>query len=335
MTPQERYDQLRTLPVRTIAVWRPLKLGDFLVSLPALRALKQAFPEARIDFIGRPGSEELVDRFNTYLHELVRFPGLPGIPEQAWDPAHTVRFLKDMQARRYDLLLQLQGSGRLVNQFVALCGAKFSAGFAEAAAFCPDKQWFMPYPQHMPEILLLLKCMAFLGLPADNPALEFPITPADRAELAALADMRGVTGPYVCIHVGASSSRPWGARHFATVADACISQGLTVVLTGAKTELTRLRQVATYMRQGRPVLLGGKTSLGALAALLDGAQAYIGNDTGPSHLAVAVSTPSVTIFSTADPARWAPLDQKRHAVILPHDASPRKVMSKLREVLSR
>jgi ADP-heptose:LPS heptosyltransferase len=69
--------------------------------------------------------------------------------------------------------------------------------------------------------------------------------------------------------------------------------------------------------------LTGRTSLGALGALVEGACLVVTNDTGVGHLADALATPSVRIFRASDPARWAALDTARHAALVPADLGPR------------
>jgi ADP-heptose:LPS heptosyltransferase len=89
---------------------------------------------------------------------------------------------------------------------------------------------------------------------------------------------------------------------------------MKIVLTGSQDEADVVRVVRNAMRM--PVLdLCGQTDLGALAALLAQACLVVTNDTGVSHLAAAVATPSVVVSCGSDPARWAPLDMERHSVI--------------------
>lgn len=331
MTPQQRFAHLQRLPVRQIAVWRPLKLGDFLVAVPALRALREAFPDAIIDYIGLPGTRELVRRFRMYLDGFVEFPGLPGLPEREWQAAEVVRFFRGMQRRRYDLLLQMHGKGRVANYFVPLCGgARVVAGYAGESAHLPDEDWFAPYPEDKHEIYKFLDLLRFLGIPADDAALEFPLSRWDERQLQQLAQL---DKPYACLHPGSASSHRWPVEHFAAVADACSAIGLRPVLTGSKDEVELARGIAAKTKSGA-VVLAGKTTLGTLAALLKHAEFYIGNDTGPSHIARALNVPSITIFSNADPARWGPLDTTRHRALLAGEAAPDAIMRQVRELFA-
>lgn len=330
MTPQQRFSHLQKLPARQIAVWRPLKLGDFLVAVPALRALRAAFPDAVIDYIGLPETHELVRRFRMYLDGFVSFPGLPGLPEREWQADQAVRFFRGMQRRRYDLLLQMHGSGRVVNYFVPLCGARIIAGYAGKDAYRPDEDWFAPYPKNKHEIRKFLDLLTFLGMPTSDDTLEFPISKGDERELQQFVQL---DKPYVCLHPGSASSRRWPAEYFAAVADACSAMGLRPVLTGSKDEVGLARQIAEQTKSGA-VVLAGKTSLGTLAALLKHAEFCIGNDTGPSHMARALDVPSVTIFSNTDPARWGPIDTARHRAVLADEAMPATIMRQVKELFA-
>ena len=93
-------------------------------------------------------------------------------------------------------------------------------------------------------------------------------------------------------------------------------------MTGNTDELSTVRSVEEQMVR-RPINLAGKTSLGGLAALIDGLDLFVSNDTGPAHIACALNTPSITIFGPADYRRWAPLDQRLHRIARqPVECSP-------------
>jgi ADP-heptose:LPS heptosyltransferase len=158
--------------------------------------------------------------------------------------------------------------------------------------------------------------MSFLGAPPAGEELELPVLEADHAELAAVEGGAGLTpGDYACIHPGARyPSRRWPAERFAAVADALAASGLRVVITGTAEEAAV--GGAVRGRMAAPAVdLTGRTSLGAFAALIAGARLVVCNDTGTSHVAAAVGTPSVVVASGSDVARWAPLDAHRHRVL--------------------
>jgi ADP-heptose:LPS heptosyltransferase len=306
-----------------ILVLRALALGDLLCSVPFLRALRRRHPAARISLVGLPWASAFVERFDGYLDALVPFPGWPGIPEVPFEPARTTRFLRAMQARPADLVIQAHGTGLDLNAFVALLGARDSAGYVLAGRPVPNGTW-IEYPGTMPEVRRHLRLAAALGADADDERLEWPLRTADGSALAAaLAPDRLPPATYAVVHPGASLPvRRWPARRFAAVADRLATLGLRVVLTGVAAEASETAAVVHAMRH-EPLDLTGRTSLDALGALVAGAQLVVSNDTGVAHLADALGTPSVRIFRASDPVRWAALDGERHVALVPDDLERR------------
>ncbi len=304
-------DSLRRDQVERVCVFRALQLGDMLCTVPALRSLRAGFPRAAIALVGLPWARAFVRRFRRYADEFIEFPGHPAMPEQ---PARTglwSEFVACMRARRFDLALQLHGSGETSNALVAAFGARRCAGFHPASDAAPDPALFLAWDAREPEVLRYLRLMRHLGLPDRGPALEWPPLEADEMPAPAV-----LAGPdYVCVHPGARLlSRRWPVERFAEVADRLAALGHTIVITGAAEEASLAAELARRMRT-RPLDLSGKTSLGGLAELVRRARLLVCNDTGVSHIAAAVGTPSVVICCGADPLRWAPLDTTRHRVL--------------------
>lgn len=303
-----------------IAVIRALALGDMLCAVPTFRALRARFPGAHIALIGLPWAAELVERFPDYLDELIEFPGFPGIPEVPVDPGRITAFLSAMQDRRFDLVVQLQGDGSVINEFAALLGTRQVAGFVPAAMplrpprVDPDDVW-IPYPASGHEVDRLLAIPRALGARVDD-HLEFPVTNRDRDEADSLLAGTGLGArPFAIVHAGGSrSDRRWPAERFAEVADALADDGVEILLTGTTGEKEVTAAVQATMQ--RPASdLAGRTSLGTLAALIDRARIVLTNDTGVSHLAAAIGADSVTIFTASDRERWAPRGAGRHLAV--------------------
>jgi ADP-heptose:LPS heptosyltransferase len=337
---------------RKVAVFRALYLGDLLLAVPALRALRAGFPEAEITLIGLPWAASFARRFRRYVDRFVGFGGYPGIDEVAVDPRRSAHFVEEQRAYGYDLVVQMQGSGRTSNPCALAFGGRMTAGYYEGEP-PPGLTFGAPYPDDQPEVLRNVGLISLLGCPQRGLELEFPLFAQDRAEAAALLcrlprpgrvpktsktcdpgdDTRGTPhqagGPLIGIHPGAHApARRWPAERFAVVADHLAQRfGAQIVLTGGPGEEEIAQAVAAgTTRAGRALLalcVAGQTSLGGLAALIDRLDLFIANDTGPAHLADALGTPSVTIFGPADHRRWAPLDQTRHPIVLqPVPCSP-------------
>ena len=304
------------LPQR-VAILRALQLGDLLCAIPAIRALRAALPRAEITLIGLPWAKAFVDRFDRYFDAFLEFPGYPGLPER--DPIQfqqIPQFLKTAQKHHFDLAIQMHGSGTLTNPLTMLLGAERNTGFFVPGAYCPDPDRFFPYLEQEPEVCRHLHLMEFLGIPIQGTDLEFPLQDQDWKDLAAIAEIETLhPQSYICIHPGSRSPwRRWSPEQFARVADELANQGLTIVLTGSTEEVSLTSAVAASMRS--PVMdLAGRTTLGALAALLSRARLLVCNDTGISHIAVALKIPSVVIFTGSSPQRWAPLNRDRHRVV--------------------
>jgi ADP-heptose:LPS heptosyltransferase len=309
--------QIGESPLERIAVVRALGgLGDLLCTVPAFRALRVAFPQAEIAFIGLSSVKPLIERFDRYLDKILDFPGYPGLPEQSLQVQQIPEFLQLVQNERFDLAIQMHGSGTITNPLTVLLGARINAGFFIPGQYCPDESRFLPFLDHESEVRRYLRLLEFLGVPSQGEELEFPIYEQDKQALGAIDEVRHLgKGEYVCIHPGASTPiRRWQPEGFAAVADALAQLGLSIVLTGSKQEVELCRTVATLMKA--PSLnLAGRTCLGALAALVNDSRLLVCNDTGVSHLAAALRVPSVVIFTQSDPERWAPLNSDRHRVV--------------------
>ena len=292
-----------------IAVFRALQLGDLLCAVPALRALDHAYPQAHISLVALPWARELARRL-PYVDEFVEFPGFPALPERAPDMAAIPGFFSAMREREFDLAIQLHGSGELTNPLTVLMGAKRTAGYYRPGNYGPDPESFFEWRDGEHEVLRWLRLMERLGIAARGTQLEFPLREEDWQGWRALRLQH-----YAVIHPGSQlPSRRWPAERFAEVGDALAAEGLRVVLTGTAGERPLTARVKHAMRE--PAIdLAGRTTLGTLAAVIGRARLLVCNDTGVSHIAAAMQTPSVVVACGSDPKRWAPLNRDLHRVL--------------------
>ena len=300
--------------IKSIIIFRALQLGDMLCAVPALRALRYAYPDAKITLSGLPWEQSFQERFSDYLDDFAWFPGYPGLPEQALNPEDFTVFLASVQQRKFDLAIQLQGNGSIVNPMIELFGARITAGYYLIDDYAPNKDYFMEYPDHGSEITRHTRLMKFLDLPSQGDDLEFPLNNKDTEAYQTL-DLDLQPESYVCIHPGSRGSwRQWPTKNFAKIAEFCADLGFKIVVTGTEAERSITADVIRQMRTG--VLdLTGKTNLGAIAILIKNTRALISNCTGVSHIAAAFKTPSIVISMDGEPERWAPINKQLHKTI--------------------
>ncbi|CAB3800685.1 glycosyltransferase family 9 protein [Pararobbsia alpina] len=301
--------------VNRIAVFRALQLGDMLCAMPALRALRQAYPSASITLVGLPWAQSFIERYDTVFDDLIVFPGALGFPEQEESDKELPNFVRLVRSRAFDLAIQLHGSGGIANDIVGQFGARFQAGFLKAGE-PPRQGCFIPWPDDVSEPSRYIMLMEELGLQAEEFALEIPLGPRDMDESEALIGRLGMKpARLVLVHPGAQlASRRWPAERFSKVADKLATAGWQIAITGTAAE----RELTSCVLGGmaRAALhLAGLTSLGCLAALAGRARLIVANDTSISHIAAAMRTPSVIIASGSDTRRWAPVDRERHRVL--------------------
>jgi len=308
-------------PVKSVAIFRALYLGDMLCVTPSFRAIRAALPDAHVTLIGLPWEEDLVRRFPNYLDSFVEFPGWPGLPEQEVVPELTLKFLENIQRQRYDLVLQMQGNGMVTNAMCMLFNAQRVAGLRRPNDYAPYPDLFPVSEEEEHELLKFLRLLKAAGIPDQGTDMELPILQNELQEFEAIRKQLGIVpGQYLCVHPGARDSRRrWSASHFARLITVFMEQGVTILLTGSKDESDLLRQINAMLPM--PVLnlveRVGHVALGPLAALIRNSRGLVSNDTGVSHIAAALQVPSVVLFSPySNPRRWAPLNQKLHLSIV-------------------
>ncbi len=326
--PQEAR-HLRPLPwdgpqeVQRVLVLRPGQLGDLLLAVPGLRALRAGFPKAEISLVVQPWATGLFGRFR-YVDRVLPLP----IPLADWGGAdvESHSFVAEARCHRYDLVLQLQADGGAAARLALALGGRVTAGFCPDEAIARDFHIPLSMVRDEPEVLRVLRLLDAIGVRPAGVQAEFPLLPEDRDELDAIPGLRRALQrrPVVAIHPGARApARRWPLRRFVELAHRLHDRwGDTLIVVGGPEELDLAAELQRH--SGIPVLnLAGRLSLGGLAALLGEVDLFVGNDSGPSQLAAVVAPRSVRIFGPANRGRWAPLDQSRHRVVYRQvDCSP-------------
>jgi ADP-heptose:LPS heptosyltransferase len=310
-----------------IGIFRALKLGDFLCATPAIRCIKQNFPDATLFMIGLPEIENICKR-NPYIDEFIVFPGYPGLPEQT-PPANINSFIEEMRGIGFDLLLQMQGNGTIVNELLVRFDAKRLAGF------CPyhdgDGADWLYYPQGIHEIYKHLQLLKKIGFKVDfrNSDIDYPLYQTDKIKFEQWKS-EYLIKRYAVVHVGSSSAgRQWPIENFLYLTIFLINNGFQIVLTGVASENARVGQLCGLLN-GYTINMVGKTDLGLIGTIIANAKVLVSNCTGVSHIAAATKTKSIVISLDGEPERWGPLNHQLHRT---YDATRRLELTKIKNEL--
>jgi ADP-heptose:LPS heptosyltransferase len=267
-------------------VLRALGLGDLLTAVPALRALRAAYPEADL-VLGAPAVYEPLMALTGTADRVRPMAGLDDVRGEEHAAAVAVNLHgRGPQSTR---LLQALEPGRLIAFAHPDCG---NAG----------PQW--QRDEH--EVARWCRLVA--------EALRVPVDAGDL--LLARPAVPPVVAGAVVVHPGAArAARRWPADRFAEFAAWANERGLTPVVTGTDAERQLARRVARAAGLGDGAVLAGRLSLVELAALVASARMVVSGDTGVAHLATAYRTPSVTLFGPTPPQLWGPPCDPRHVAL--------------------
>lgn len=282
-------------------------LGDALLLTPALRALKQWRPDLRLAVL-------LYRRFapilagNPDVDELLEFE-----PSGATGLAETARLAATLRRRRFDACFNLHG-GTLSALLTRASGTRHRVGFGHY-------RFRFAYTALAPEPLALAgrarlhaveRTMALFywaGLPpGEIPPLQVFPSPAARGSVAQKLATRGLRAGarYAVLHPVANFfTKEWPFERYAELAQTLeTAHGLTPVFTAGPGEGSKLDAVARAY--GRTLVRLESLAIPELVALIEGATLFIGNDSGPAHIAAAFGRPTVVLFGSSDSVAWRP-----------------------------
>ena len=304
--------------VLKIAVLRGGGLGDLIFALPAVDALAEAYPEAEIVMLGTPLHKALLEGRPGRVARVEVLPTSRGVhgPDVDGDPRVIGRFLQRMEAENFDLACQLHGGGRYSNPFVLGLRARHTVGTRTPDAAPLERN--LPYLYYQHEIIRWLETVALAGATSVGEEPSIAVSAAERMRaLDLVGDLRD---GLVVLHPGASDPRRrWPAERFAEVATRLAADGMSVVVVGDGADASVADEIAHQAsgRAGDAVRsLAGRLTLSELAGVLSIADVFVGNDSGPRHLAHAVGASTVGIFWVGNLVNGGPLTRGRHRVQL-------------------
>ena len=293
-------------------------VGDAIMALPALRAVRGKFADASIAIVARPYVADIY-RDQAICDELIACD--PNGEHRGWKGKELLG--KELRARNFDVALLLQ------NAFDAAWLA-WRAGVPERIGYARDGRSFLltkaikvprrgEIPPHEKFYYLeLLRRAGWIDALKEDThiALDVPETARKHAMQKLLEAGARPNARRVAVGAGASygSAKCWPPERFAAALNNFLSgKEVDVVLFGTGAEAAVSTAIARTLRRA-PIDLTGKTPIADLPALLSQCNLFLGNDSGAMHVAAAVGLPVVAIFGPTDPGGTAPVTPRASIV---------------------
>jgi ADP-heptose:LPS heptosyltransferase len=297
-----RQRRLTPSQVKKILIVKLDRIGDMVTTTPVFDALRDLFPNARLDIVGHPvplqlldGDERIGDRipYRSWLYHPL--PILPGGPRAWW-------LIIKLLARRYPLVVYLRGSSPFL--WLGLTSRFAAIKFVKAE----------------PVIRRYMKALERLFGPLPEPLPRLSVNEdTKRFAQQLLNGHNGYSSPTVVIHASASSAtKVWPPERFAALADELnATDGVRVHFLGGPADELLLERIADL--SARKHRYHSSLRLPNVVAVIAGSDLFIGNDSGLSHIAAAVGTPSVVLWGPANLSMARPKAPPDRLTILYHD----------------
>jgi heptosyltransferase I len=303
------------------------RIGDFILGIPAYRAIRKHLPKAHITIVVSSEVGNLAEAC-PYFDEVMLFDAgwlKPGTPPLArWESAF--RLTRALRAWKADEVVDFRDQSRLDPVVTGLSGAKIRVGFARGPGKLFLTRSVPPPPPGMHQVERNLLLLEPLGVPRDGLHLEMWAHERDRKTAQShLPRQESLPGtPRIAVHVGAATpSKRWNEDAFASLLhELYTAMRADLLILGAQGDAAFAHEILDDVKC--PVInLVGKLTLRETAAILPSCQVFVGCDTGPSHLAAACGVPVVSLFSAAnEPAVWRPWGEKVRVLTRQPDCSP-------------
>lgn len=300
-------------------------VGDSVMTVPALRALRRVLPDAHITLAIRPGARGIFSEAD-FIDDVLVY--------DRKGPLSVIPQIREWKRRKFDLAVLFQ------NAFEAalipfLAGVPLRLGYATES-----RQALLTHPLALPDwrssrhevfyylyVITALEQMLFgtSSICEADPDASIRISENRKAEATDLLHAHGVREDALVVAIcpGSINSRAkrWPAESYAALADRLIDSNRQVLLIGSKDEADVSEDVTSRMRN-RPIVLTGKTSLDQITAVLSAVDLIVTNDTGPAHIGAALGRPTIVIFGPTNPLTTRPFSPVAEILRHPPECAP-------------
>lgn len=275
-------------------------IGDVILSIPSLAAIRRHFPKSKIAMLVGSESREVVSNC-PYVDEIIVFK-----QSHKKRIRNTFKMAKELRRENFDIVIDLQNNraSHLLG-FLSMIPRRIGYKSKKFDFFLTDR--INGAKLQIPPLEHQFKLLKVLGIEQKPRALELFPTDADQAHVHAMLRNQWLSEKQILIGMNIGSStqwetKRWGMENFIKLNIKFSRKDIRVVITGSKADMPQAHELVSSAKS-KPIDMVGKTSLMELACLIKKCKLFITGDSAPLHIANAVSTPCVAMFGPTDPKR--------------------------------
>lgn len=318
----------------SILVFRNGSIGNTLVALPAIRALKEQFPQAALSVILDNTGTELL-RHVPFIDQIITYDKR-GADRGFAAQLHFVRRLRKRRPTHAILFKRFFRNGLLAY----LSGAEYRIGYMTDGK-APFLNKTILYDETLHIAQLNLNLLSLLGIEQQLTTYSIPFSEKDQIHTTQVLEQANVEqARFVVVHYGGSTTKPdfFPADRIQQLLQPLIDSGTNVVFIGAGPQEEALaRETITQMGYGKLLM---NLPVRIMAAVVSRARCFVGFNSGPAHIAAGVATPGVVIYrpdsgTENEIRKWRPLYDKLIPVVPPREQQEAEWSSFIEEARSK
>jgi len=304
-----RKDHLRDVKINKILITRLDSIGDVVLSTPILKPIKKRYPNAIINYLLSSQSQDII-LGNPSVDEVIVYDApwhfSKGIVE---DVKNYLKILRLLRRKKYDLVLDLEGNAKSI----------FFISFMSKAPVRVSRDWTgggylltkaVPWHEKKHMVEYQADVARAIGVEINDYEPLINLGPKEKEYVDMVFKQNNIKSEKFLSILSIGTRRVtkcWPPERFAEIGDWMIrSFDARIVITGAPNEMKIAKGIRDIMEEDACVLAGKTKSLKQLAAVMERASLVIGNDSGPMHIASAMKTPSISLFSSGLPSEYRP-----------------------------
>jgi heptosyltransferase III len=297
--------------MKRILIIRLRYIGDVLLTVPAIRAVRERFPESKITYLANPGTGMVLEG-NPLVDEIIDY-----------DYKHKISFLNQLRKRRFDMVIDMAGYDRsAIASFMTNAKYRIAPKIKGEGFF--GKKYCYTHLAKSPDSMKhkveqYLSVVQEFGMTTQDLSIPIFLRAEEKEFVNRLFQQEKINPENIVVHchpVARYMEKIWAYDKMAQTIDYLQEKGgcqVIVTCSSSEEDIRQINQIKKYIKT-QPIFLIGKTTVRQVAAISARSNLFFGLDSGIMHIAAAMGTPVVALFGSSSVIHWRPWGE-RHIVI--------------------